>query len=102
MIERSWKRLLSNIFAAREITPWKFIDCFRSSLSVEISSNDNRRTLRPMSIVPHITVCICTYRREAMLLRLLDGIARQRTDRLFSISVVVADNDAAASARTVC
>jgi succinoglycan biosynthesis protein ExoM len=40
-----------------------------------------------------IAVCICTYKRPALLTRLLEKIALQRTDDLFSISVTVVDND---------
>ena len=49
--------------------------------------------------VPHITVCICTFQRPAMLARLLNGLVQQRTDGRFSWSVAVADNDAAQTAR---
>lgn len=49
----------------------------------------------------HITVCICTYCRPALLRRLLQELARQETGGLFSYGVVVADNDEAASAREV-
>lgn len=43
--------------------------------------------------LPHISVCICTYRRPGLLKRLLDGLDRQETDGLFTYSIVVADND---------
>ncbi len=49
----------------------------------------------------HITVCVCTYHRPAFLLRLLESLAHQQTSDLFTFSVVVADNDAAQSARDV-
>jgi succinoglycan biosynthesis protein ExoM len=42
---------------------------------------------------PHISVCICTYRRLDLLNRLLDGLRNQQTDGLFTYSIVVADND---------
>ena len=45
-----------------------------------------------------ITVCICTFRRPAMLKQLLDAIACQQTNDCFNISIVVVDNDAAQSA----
>jgi glycosyltransferase involved in cell wall biosynthesis len=41
----------------------------------------------------HISICICTFRRPEMLKKLLDNIRTQRTDGLFSFSVVVVDND---------
>src|SRR5688572_6221434 len=48
---------------------------------------------------PHISVCICTFRRPALLLRLLQELSLQETAGLFSYSVVVSDNDAAQSAK---
>jgi succinoglycan biosynthesis protein ExoM len=45
-----------------------------------------------------ITVCVCTFRRPARLGPLLAQVARQRTDGRFTLDVVVADNDARASA----
>lgn len=47
----------------------------------------------------HITVCICTYKRPEMLVRLMKELINQRTDQLFTYSVVIVDNDAAQSAR---
>jgi succinoglycan biosynthesis protein ExoM len=52
-------------------------------------------------MLPHITVCICTYRRPTMLQRLLREIPQQETGGCFTYSIVVADNDVAQSARTV-
>jgi glycosyltransferase involved in cell wall biosynthesis len=49
----------------------------------------------------HITVCICTYRRPALLARLLRELARQDTGGRFTYSVVVVDNDRLESARAV-
>lgn len=48
---------------------------------------------------PHITVCICTFQRPRLLERLLNELDRQRTDGLFTYSVVVVDNDHRASGR---
>lgn len=48
---------------------------------------------------PHISVCICTFRRPVLLKRLLQELEQQQTAGLFSYSVVVADNDAAQSAK---
>ena len=47
----------------------------------------------------HISVCICTFRRNQMLERLLRKLASQETDGLFDYSVVVVDNDAEGPAR---
>lgn len=41
----------------------------------------------------HISVCVCTYRRNRMLEQLLRNLAMQETDGLFEYSVVVVDND---------
>src|SRR5262245_45733748 len=49
--------------------------------------------------IPRITVCICTFKRPAMLDHLLRTLETQRTDGLFDFDV--ADNDAARSAEPV-
>ncbi len=51
--------------------------------------------------IPHITVCICTFQRPALLRRLLTDLARQETQDRFTFSAVVADNDPAESARSL-
>lgn len=51
--------------------------------------------------IPHITVCICTFQRPALLRGLLTDLARQETHDRFAFSVVVADNDPAESARPI-
>ena len=49
--------------------------------------------------LPHISVCICTYNRPALLKRLLTEVAKQTTEGKFTYSVVLADNDPEESAR---
>lgn len=49
----------------------------------------------------HICVCVCTYRRPRLLLRLLRTLANQETGGLFTTSVVVVDNDSERSAEPV-
>jgi succinoglycan biosynthesis protein ExoM len=49
--------------------------------------------------IPHISVCICTFNRAELLKRLLLELTRQETGGLFTYSAVVADNDAAESAK---
>ena len=49
----------------------------------------------------HITVCICTFKRPALLPNLLTGLESQRTDGLFTYDVVIADNDAARSSEPI-
>lgn len=53
------------------------------------------------SFPPHISVCICTYKRRELLRLLLRKLVAQQTANLFTYSLVVADNDAAGSAREV-
>jgi succinoglycan biosynthesis protein ExoM len=69
------------------------IDNIRSVATVE----------KPTALrTPHISVCICTYKRHELLLRLLKEVSLQDTSGLFTYSVVVADNDKDGSAeRTV-
>jgi succinoglycan biosynthesis protein ExoM len=50
---------------------------------------------------PHITVCICTYKRRDFLQRLLEKLNEQRTDNNFTFSAVVADNDSSCSAKDI-
>jgi glycosyltransferase involved in cell wall biosynthesis len=47
----------------------------------------------------HISVCICTYRRNPMLEHLLRKLTLQDTDGLFDYSIVVVDNDSVGPAR---
>ena len=49
----------------------------------------------------HLSVCICTFKRAELLKRLLASLAKQRTEGLFTYSVVVADNDGMQSAQPV-
>jgi succinoglycan biosynthesis protein ExoM len=51
--------------------------------------------------LPHISVCICTYKRADLLRRVLDGVRTQQTDGLFTYSIVVADNDSLQSGAPV-
>lgn len=48
---------------------------------------------------PNISVCICTYKRPGLLARSLKTVCAQRTNGLFSYSIVVVDNDEAESGR---
>src|SRR5215470_9196528 len=54
-----------------------------------------------ISQLPHINVCICTFQRPEYLCRALRKLTAQETGKLFTYSVVVADNDAEASARSI-
>jgi succinoglycan biosynthesis protein ExoM len=50
--------------------------------------------------IPLISVCVCTYRRPALLEQLLSKLDQQATKGLFRFSVLVVDNDAHESARS--
>jgi succinoglycan biosynthesis protein ExoM len=54
-----------------------------------------------MSEISHISVCICTYKRPTLLKRLLDELANQDTNGLFTYSIVIVDNDQSLSAKAV-
>ncbi|MDP3068882.1 MAG: glycosyltransferase [Opitutaceae bacterium] len=58
-------------------------------------------TSAPDRARPHLSVCICTYKRPVLLRRLLEELEKQETGRDFDYSVVVADNDAARSAEAL-
>jgi succinoglycan biosynthesis protein ExoM len=53
------------------------------------------------SALPHICVCICTFRRPRLLARLLKALDTQETQGAFRYDVVVVDNDKDGSARLV-
>ncbi len=54
-----------------------------------------------MNATPHITVCICTFRRPEALQRLLEALDTQRTEGGFTFSISICDNDVAQSASAV-
>jgi succinoglycan biosynthesis protein ExoM len=49
----------------------------------------------------HIAVCICTYKRPELLAHLLHHLRGQKTEGLFTFSVVIVDNDAEQTAKGV-
>jgi succinoglycan biosynthesis protein ExoM len=50
---------------------------------------------------PLISVCVCTYQRPRQLRQLLESLNQQATKGLFNFSIVVVDNDARQSARSI-
>ncbi len=52
-------------------------------------------------VLPHICICICTYKRPVLLRTLLRHLVGQETKNLFTYSVLVVDNDQGESARPV-
>jgi succinoglycan biosynthesis protein ExoM len=71
-----------------------------TSLSIG-EENVSRPAQEAMTSLPHISVCICTYKRPVFLRRLLAGLGVQETNNLFTYSIVVADNDQLRSAEPV-
>src|SRR4029453_1875794 len=51
--------------------------------------------------IPHISVCVCTYKRPLLLRRLLKELSAQDSGGFFTFSIVVVDNDSSGSARPV-
>lgn len=51
--------------------------------------------------LPHISVCICTYKRARYLAYLLERLSTEETGGLFTYSIVVVDNDRSRSAEPV-
>jgi succinoglycan biosynthesis protein ExoM len=51
--------------------------------------------------IPLISVCVCTYQRPKQLNQLLQLLNQQDTNDLFKFSIVVVDNDARQSARSI-
>lgn len=54
-----------------------------------------------MAFRDHISICICTFRRNEMLEHLLRNLGTQETGGLFGFSIVVVDNDASGPARDI-
>lgn len=75
------------------------------SLTASLTGPPNSRTVeaapRARRTLDHVSVCLPTYRRNAMLERLLTKIAAQDTAGEFTVSVAVVDNDPAGGAREV-
>jgi glycosyltransferase involved in cell wall biosynthesis len=63
------------------------------------SSQTQKEPERPVAVRHHITVCVCTFKRPALLERLLTRLGDQATRNLFDYSVTVVDNDRGESAR---
>jgi len=56
---------------------------------------------RPADVLPHVCICICTYKRSEGLTRLLSALSHQFTGGFFAYSIVVVDNDHSETARPV-
>jgi succinoglycan biosynthesis protein ExoM len=65
----------------------------------ELARPAAERSITLKSELPHISVCICTFKRPALLKRLLETLSVQKTGGMFSYSIVVVDNDQAGSGR---
>lgn len=66
------------------------------------NSCQNEGLVRPsQTMQPHISVCICTYKRADYLKYLLIKLSEQDTEGLFTYSIVIVDNDRQRSAEPV-
>lgn len=65
---------------------------------MSVTTNTAQHSARTVARVPHVAICIATYRRPDGLVRLLDSLAalRFKADLAPRTTVVVIDNDAAA------
>jgi glycosyltransferase involved in cell wall biosynthesis len=54
-----------------------------------------------LNLLPHISVCVCTYKRTELLPELLQGLESQYTGGLFTFEVVIGDNDGERSAESL-
>ena len=68
-------------------------------LKVSIASALKSLNMAPEMHRPHISVCVCTYKRPQMLRHLLTELGNQKTENQFTYSILVADNDEARSAQ---
>jgi glycosyltransferase involved in cell wall biosynthesis len=50
---------------------------------------------------PKIEICIATFKRAALLRKLLDSLLHQETEGKFTYSIIVSDNDANRTAEPV-
>jgi succinoglycan biosynthesis protein ExoM len=93
------------------------VNCWTAGLVARPGLNRGDDRLRPVPYKPHcqapprkqnlptvehrqqISVCICTFKRPALLRRLLNALQAQVTEGLFDVHVIVVDNDSQASAR---
>jgi succinoglycan biosynthesis protein ExoM len=78
-----------------------YYQLFCCPLYIMMKITDKFRVLTNIKEHHHISVCICTYRRPQLLARLLQALGRQQAEGLFSLSVVVVDNDVRQSALDV-
>src|SRR5882757_8144833 len=69
--------------------------------SVRMQASNRQAVLRAATQVDsvHISVCVCTFKRPALLADLLQGLLNQTTDGTFTYSIVLVDNDRHESGR---
>jgi glycosyltransferase involved in cell wall biosynthesis len=76
-----------------------FQPVIESPVSVQTSNGQSTpQTAAPMDTV-HISVCVCTFKRPALLADLLRGLLNQTTEGKFTYSIVLVDNDRHESGR---
>ncbi len=77
------------------------LDSSGSGSSLDESLDSTSASASPSGDSAHICICVCTFRRPEYLRRLLAELSAQKTEGLFTYSVVVADNDRLRSAESV-
>jgi glycosyltransferase involved in cell wall biosynthesis len=89
--------VLQSFPASRRVSPPKATNTSPDSNAIADIYGEEPTITRPESL-PHISICICTYKRPLPLKRLLTQLNNESTHGLFTYSIVVADNDHARSA----
>lgn len=72
-----------------------------SCLSDTAGEARTQHGLMSHKLSPHVSVCVCTYKRSEWLRLLLNELVGQSTADVFGYSLVLVDNDAGGSAREV-
>jgi succinoglycan biosynthesis protein ExoM len=80
---------------ARKISQMSEEALHQADLTIEGHARDGENRLECLD---HVCVCICTFKRPALLAATIGGVLAQTTKGRFSVSIVVVDNDCQASA----
>lgn len=72
-----------------------------TSMPQQVDQVSHSNTEQSVGRRPHVSVCVCTYKRPHLLKRLLDELSQQETADQFTFSIVICDNDQTESAEPV-
>ena len=75
---------------------------FSSGTSPSLPASNGYSAFQPTKSVKsvHISVCVCTFKRPALLADLLRGLLNQTTNGTFTYSIILVDNDRHESGRS--